>query len=487
MIKQRGVQEIITGSPDGVKVLLLRLIPQVYERSNHPVGYRPSYLLKYIEALLHKQQGYSPHYIDQQVTCFSIEDIQQQILKWQPLAVIFDVTTLNVETSHVLAQTLNELIDRSRTICVGIGQEVSADVRKFSKQYPQFDIALAGEAELEVVSIIEKFVRGSSIEEIKNYYSSIKLDGRLWTVKELDSLPFLRFDQASLRTYNFVYPLRIAKRLIWGHMITSRGCPHPCMFCSQLMRESYSTKMRYRSAPLVVDEMEHLLEIGANIIAFDDEDFTTSDRHVCAICQEILRRKLKVNWIIHGRVDELSEPLLKLLGKSGCILIRMGMESGNRRILQLLGKTKKIDLWFEQSKNIVRQAQACGMSVAGLFMVGNPTETAKEMRETIEFAKKLGPDIIQVSYFTPFPGTKAYNLYRDKLKGFKTEDFYHYNIPKFNLSNMSDDEFKNAQKLFYRQFLFRPAFFAKHIIKNFLFYLNNHKILLRLLRSVKQI
>jgi len=487
VMQEKGGKEVNNlNELDAQKVMLLRLIPTVYEKSNHPVGHRPSYQLKYIEALLREQSGYSIDYVDQQITSVSVDDIEERIDQWKPHVVVFDVTTLNTETSGILCKKLSEKTSHDEIICIGIGQEVSANVVKFREKYPHYCICLAGEAELEVVSTVEKFKQGSSIEELKKYYMENELGNRLWIVKGLDSLPFLHFDEKSLRAYNFVYPLRLAKKLIWGHMITSRGCPHPCIFCSQLMRESYSTKVRFRSAGNVVDEMEHLLGLGANIIAFDDDDFTISDKHVRLICHEILNRRLKVKWIVHSRLDELDELLLKLMGESGCILIRVGIESGNKRILNLLKKTKKKDAWFEKSKTIVRSAQSYGISVAGLFMVGSPTETKEEMLESIEFAKKLALDIIQVSYFTPFPGTKAYDLYKDKIPNLKTEDLYHYNVPKFNLSSMSNDDLKKAQKLFYRKFLLRPPFIMKHIFNNFLFYLANPEIFLRLLRSLKK-
>jgi len=471
---------------DTQRILLLRLIPKVYERTNHPVGHRPPYTLKYVEAMLRNLKGYSVKCIDQQITTFCIKDIEEKIRQWQPQTIVFEVTTLNMEASRCLCEKLPSIIDRKGILRIGIGQEVSADVIKFREQNSQFDICLAGEAEQEIVSIAEKFVRGDSITSIRKHYSENGLANKLWTVKDIDRLPFLHYDDETLRAYNFVYPLRIPKLLVWGHMITSRGCPHPCIFCSQLMRESYSTNMRYRSAMLVVDEMEHLLRSGTNIIAFDDEDFTVSERHVRAVCEEILLRKLKVHWIIHGRVDELNEALLKLLGQSGCILIRMGIESGNRRILSLLAKTNRKDTWFDRSREIVKIAQSNGISVACLFMVGSPTETKRDVQESIEFAKKLNPEIIQVAYFTPFPGTKAYALYKDKIPDLKVEDLYHYNFPKFNLSNMSDQDLKDAQGLFYRKFLLRPSFIVKHFLGNFLFYMANYKIFLRLLQSVKK-
>jgi len=468
------------------KVILLRLAPTIYQKNNHPVSYRPPYTLKYIEALLIERRGYSIEFIDQYINRMSLKCIEKKIREYQPDVVIFDVTTLNMGACGAFCEAIHANNHDHKIVTICTGQEVSADVMKFRTRYSQYDICLGGEVELEVVSILKNIKQKQSVEKIKEDYAEKSLENKVWTIKDIDNLPFLHYDETALNGYNFVYPLRIAKRLKWGHMITSRGCPHPCIFCSQLMRESFSTSMRYRNAVSVVNEMEHLLEIGANIIAFDDEDFTTSAKHVRVVCNEIIRRKLKVNWIIHGRIDELDKSLLKLLSESGCVLLRVGIESGNRRILTLLEKTRKVDVWHTKSEEIVKMAQSYGISVACLFMVGSPTETMEEVKQSIDFAKKVSPDIIQVAYFTPFPGTRAYEMYKSQLAGFNIEDFYHYSTPKFNLTGMSDHELKNAQNLFYRSFLLRPSFMIKHFLNNLLFYLANYNVFLRLLKSLRR-
>ena len=200
------------------------------------------------------------------------------------------------------------------------------------------------------------------------------------------------------------------------------------------------------------------------------------------VCAEITRRKLKIKWIIHARVDDVDDELLKLMRESGCVLIRFGIETGNRRVLSLLKKTRDEDGWFDKSKKAVKQAQSHGILVVCLFMVGCPTETREEMQESIDFAKVLSPDIIQVAYFTPFPGSRAHAMFKEHMDDVDAKDLYHYNRPKLNLSNMRDAELENAQRIFYRQFLLRPSFIVRHFARNALFYFMNHKIFFRLFR-----
>jgi len=249
-----------------------------------------------------------------------------------------------------------------------------------------------------------------------------------------------------------------------------------------LMREGYGFKVRVRSAKNVVDEMEHLVKQGATIITFDDENFTPSRKHVKAVCEEINRRQINIPWIAHARVDEVDDDLLKLMGSSGCVLIRCGMETGNKRVLKLLKKTRDEDAWFQKSYAAVKSAQSHGIKVACLFMVGTPTETYEEFMESVAFAKRLGPDIIQVSYFTLFPGTALYEDYKDRLKEMKINTYYHYELPQINVSEMTMQQLHQAQSYFYKQFLMRPSFVIKHFCQNFLFYIYNHELFLRLLQ-----
>jgi len=251
------------------------------------------------------------------------------------------------------------------------------------------------------------------------------------------------------------------------------------------MRESYGKIIRRRSAGNIVDEMESLLKSGVNIFTFDDDNFTTSAEHVRAICEEIISRRLQLKWIAHARVDEVSPYLLKKMKEAGCVLLRFGIESGSERILKILDKTSSPSTWLKKSADAVQQAGDTGISTACLFIIGSPTETKEDIFRSIRFAINLSPDIIQVAYFTPFPGSMAHKLYRRELEGTPLSGIYHYNSPLVNLSGMGNDELKKIQVLFYKKFLMRPVFLIRHFLNYKAFYLSNPCSLFKLLSIIK--
>jgi anaerobic magnesium-protoporphyrin IX monomethyl ester cyclase len=252
------------------------------------------------------------------------------------------------------------------------------------------------------------------------------------------------------------------------------------------MRESYGKKFRTRAPANVIDEMEYLIKLGANIIIFDDDNFTTSENHIRGICEEIKKRNLHIKWVAHSRVDEVNPSLLKLMKDAGCTLLRFGVESGSEKIIKILGKTNDARDWLRKCREVIRQAKSLGISVACLFIVGSPEETYKDFISSIEFSKSLSPDIVQIAYFVAFPGSKIYQQSKEKC-GVDSLDIYHYGLPSSNLSKMSSDELKRAQSLFYRSFLIRPRFLIKHFFDYGYFYIKNPEIFLKLSRITKQI
>ncbi len=467
------------------KILLLRLSPGIYKHSHHPIGHRPPYTLKYIEALLRQDRHCEVRFIDQRVSKLSVTDIEKDMKQWGPQYVVFDISSLNLDISIKFCENMTPKSPSAKIISLCVGQSPSADIRTFKRQYRQFDFALAGEAELEIHKILQCLYQGRSVENIQHMYQQEGTADRLWTVEDPDQMPFPEYDGESLKGYSFVYPLRMAQRIIWGHMLSSRGCPHQCVFCSQIMRESYGRRVRLRSASSVVDEMEHLLASGANVISFDDDNFTSSPQHVQSICEEILRRKLKIRWIAHARIDEINADLLKLMGHSGCVLLRYGIETASERILHVLHKTRETSLWLKKAREAVLLSRQNGISVACLFMIGCPSETQEELKQTIRFAQDINPDIIQVAYFTPFPGSHYYKIFRETFSRYNVTQLYHYSIPSINLSHMTEREFRSAQKSFYKSFLLRPAFIINHFRKYTFFYMANPDVFLKLIKVKK--
>lgn len=461
------------------RILLVRVTSSVIDEVGFPRGYRPPFPLKYMEALL-KEADYSVKLIDCLINPCSMETLVETSLNWRPHLVVILSTTIDFGYLLKYVQLLKA--KGEDLLVAAIGQDVTARPKEYLFSKSAIDIALLGEPEIEMLTLLRSLNQGEDINKIKtDYLKQIETPEPL-TVSNLDELPFPSYSPIELRKYSFPYPLRVKRRVRWGHILSSRGCPYRCIFCSQTIRESYGERVRPRSPYNVVDELEYLIRVGANVISFDDDNFTTSRKHLLSICNEIQRRRLKINWIAHARVDNLDFDLLRAMKDAGCILLRFGIESGSKRILKVLKKTDSMN-WIAQSKRIFHISKKLSIGTACLFIVGSPTETKEEIRESIKLAKELDPDILQVSYFTPYPGSSAYKEFQFYIDNeIKTPSMYHYTLSGFNLSSLSSKELRDLYRAFYKEFLLRPGFVIRHLWRHKFFYLLNGKILYRLLK-----
>jgi len=229
--------------------------------------------------------------------------------------------------------------------------------------------------------------------------------------------------------------------------------------------------MRLRSASKVVDEMEHLQNLGVNVITFEDDDFTVVEAHVLSICREICERRLNIKWICHARIDEVTPQLLIAMKEAGCSLLLFGIESGSQRVVDLMIKSFSKVNWRKKANETFFNAKNIGIATCAMFMVGNPTETKRDLQESISLSLELKPDMIKVHNFTLYPGALDYDRFRKRDDDLHSQ--HHYLKPHVNVSQLNDVELKKAQLRFYRKFLFRPSFIVSHLRKYLLYYLVN--------------
>jgi radical SAM superfamily enzyme YgiQ (UPF0313 family) len=228
-------------------------------------------------------------------------------------------------------------------------------------------------------------------------------------------------------------PLRGEIRKPWATVVTSRGCPFHCVFCS--IHTIMGRKWRGRSPENVVDELEQLVNVyHIKQLDFSDENMTLDRKRMEGICDLIVERGLDLDWFTPNgvRADTLDEKLLTKMKRSGCEKIRIAPESGVQRVVnQVIGKN--LDL-----KAVERAVVLCkkvGIRVGCFFVIGLIGETKEEIRETINFAyklRRLGAESFVFSIATPVYGTDLYE--QAKRGGFLKEDF-------------SDDDFAAAEPL----------------------------------------
>lgn len=318
------------------------------------------------------------------------------------------------------------------------------------------DVVCVGEGETTMLELIQTMSKGEGLNKVagilyKENGKIIKNQARP-LIQNLDDVPFPARDLLPMHDYLFTQVGRVGWELPSPStsMITSRGCPFQCTFCSSHL--TFGRKVRYRSPRNVVDEIEHMVnKYKVKGISFVDDTFTLNSKRTSAICSEIISRGINVQWMCMGRVDTTSKELLEDMKKAGCISIGYGIESGSQHVLDEYIK-KNISL--EAAQKAIKITKEVGLTSVAYFMIGTPGETIDDIHKTIEFAKKLNPDAVNFSITIPMPGTEMFNIANKmgtiKVNSFRDYDFSNYpifesqNLPKekvFELHNKADGQF----------------------------------------------
>ena len=185
-------------------------------------------------------------------------------------------------------------------------------------------------------------------------------------------------------------------------MISSRGCPFRCSFCDKSVGGS---KWRARTPVDVVDEMAHLHHtLGVGFINFYDDNFTLNRARVMAICEEIIRRGLNIEWKCEGRVDSVDAELLRTMRAAGCRVVAYGVESANPETLALLRK----DITVDQSVRAFALTREAGLRSLAYMILGAPGEDRDAVQGSIDFCRDIQADYVQFSTLSAMPGTPLF-------------------------------------------------------------------------------
>ncbi len=271
-----------------------------------------------------------------------------------------------------------------------------------------FDVVAVGEGEQTMVELAECVGQGKELSGVKGLVfqegDRIVITGPREFIQNLDSLPSPTrelFDNVAYKKYyvdHFGYSTT--------SMITSRGCPFSCDFCS---RPIFGADMRIRSINNIVDEVEEIASLGYDRVWFADDCFTLNRIHLLDVCGEIVRRGVKVGWECLSRVDTMDAEVAEGMKRAGCIGVFFGIESGNDSVLGLMNKR----ISTAQAEKAVIAAKAAGLKVGAFFIVGYPGESNKTVLDTVRFASGLPLDYLSFTLPYPIPGTPLYERVKD--------------------------------------------------------------------------
>jgi anaerobic magnesium-protoporphyrin IX monomethyl ester cyclase len=240
-------------------------------------------------------------------------------------------------------------------------------------------------------------------------------------IRNLDTLPFPNRKLLNVDYHCLMAGVNVAPKKFTS-IVTSRGCVYSCRFCSctQLAHNVW----RPRSAQNTLEELQLLASEGYKQLIFVDDSFTLNPKRVIEICRGMRKEKLEMEWICEGRVDNCPDEMLREMVSAGCKILYFGIESANQRILDYYHKT----ITPKQAEAAVRKAKKAGVDVVvGSFIIGAPDETREEIRNTMEFAKRVPIDIPQFNMLGAHPGNDIWNEF--EAKGLlKAEEYWETSV-----------------------------------------------------------
>jgi anaerobic magnesium-protoporphyrin IX monomethyl ester cyclase len=328
------------------------------------------------------------------------------------------------------------------------------------RQDPTIDYAILGEPD----DTVTELMRGDELPEIAGL---LFREGDVWrrtqerkADRDLDRLPFPRWDLLPHERY--VIPKSSTMgRMRFLPILTSRGCPFGCSYCPYPTGQGL--KWRHRSPGNVVDEIEHLVgDLQIEYVLFRDPMFSLNQRRVVAICEEILRRDLRVKWACETRVDCLEEPTIAIMARAGCTGINFGVESSDPEIQKGVHRKPILVREFIDKVSLCRRHH---IRTFAFFIVGLPGDTVDTILDTVRFAVEIGASWTQFTVATPFIGTKLHQWAVGH--GFIADD--HYRIVSSHEGSIGNENLSPAQvhRLHrFAQFAQRNLINRRGILKN---------------------
>src|SRR5450631_1583144 len=331
-----------------------------------------------------------------------------------------------------------------------VGPHVTVMPEKCLQDAPAIDFVVRKEFDYAV----KEFAEGLPVEGIMG--ASYRKNGAVAhnpdrpQLQDLDSLPHVTdvyHRDLDVRRYNvpfLLYP--------YVSLYTTRGCPAQCTFCLWPQTTS-GHAWRKRSSDDVASEMAKAKAYWPNVreFFFDDDTFNIQQARTVELCAKL--KPLGLTWSCTSRVTTNFETL-KAMKEAGCRLLIVGYESGDQQILKNIKKGATIDMALRFTDN----CKKLGLIVHGDFIIGLPGETRESIRKTIDFAKRLDTETIQVSLAHPYPGTEFYDYVKKNnlITIDAMTDETGHQLPNIIYPGLDRGELVEWVERFYGEYYFRP-------------------------------
>jgi radical SAM superfamily enzyme YgiQ (UPF0313 family) len=393
----------------------------------------------------------------------------EKIKEFAPELIICQTSTPSIINDLQFAKEVKESLQKPVAV---MGTHASAEPVETLNLETALDFCIIGEADYAIRDLI-RHLRGDGAKNLseiaglawRNADGSIKFQHERPKLQNITELPWVSkvYRKHLYSCYKkYFYGANLNPLVV---ILAGRGCPYRCTYCvlPQIMNGHVYRK---RNCKDVVDELEYIKENFEDLgeVFFEDDTFTADKENVQAICEEILRRKLKITWSCNARADVPAD-LLMLMKRAGCREMCVGFESANADVLNRVRKGLKQD----GAIPFMKAAKKAKIFVHGCFMVGNLGDTKEILEDTLKYAKELSPNTAQFYPIMAYPGTVAYKeavesgaLASTDYNQWLDKDGYHRTtISRPGLSSQELVDFCDRAR---REFYLRPKYLIKQSI-----------------------
>jgi magnesium-protoporphyrin IX monomethyl ester (oxidative) cyclase len=380
------------------------------------------------------------------------------IVRHDPDIVGFSATTSGFLDGYDLAAAIKSVRPEIHIIFGGV--HISALGSALLDRFEHIDFLAMGEGEMTLAQLADGLDHKDISGLVWRNHSTAVTNPHRQHIKNLDDLPFPAYEKLDHFPRGYRLPLFSYIMTPGATMVTSRGCPFQCSYCD---RSVFKQGYRYNSAGYIYEHMKYLRSrFGVRHLNIYDDLFTLNRKRIAELCRLLTQRPLGLQFNCAVRVRHADDDLLKMLHKAGCLMVSVGIESGDADLLEV----HKPGVYLEEVRKTVIRIKAAGLRVKGLFMMGLPGETAGSIQKTSDFVMSLGLDDMNMSKFTPFHGAPVWQTIFDE--GAVAEDWRMMNclnfvfVPKGIESKEHLDQLYNTHvKRFYSDPTWRKTFMKR--------------------------
>lgn len=418
-----------------------------------PLLYMSSYL---------KSKNYETLLVDAVAEGLTEDGAKELIRKQKPDILVLNTAVPTIEQDLIYADYAKKL----GIIIVGFGVPISTMQDIIGKR---IDFGIKGDPEYAILEIVKSVENNKKIDE-RYIVSEKPFLLVFYPVEDLNNLPMP--DLSDLKLDAYTLPFTRKKLML---VEPGRGCPWGCIYC--LVPHLSGRKIRLRSPIKFVDELERdVKEYKIKDFLFWVETATFNKKNMVEICDEILKRGLKISWMTPSRVDCVDFELLKKMRKAGCWMISYGIESIEQDVLDNIQKGTTV----EQMESAIKNTRAAGIKTMAHIIFGLPGQKKGVMEKTLDWLYKNNADYAQFYCAVPYWGTKLREIAEEK-GWIETDDPTKYEIDNsvMHTDDLTSAEIMEMRETAFRKFYLRP----KKIMQEIWWNKNNPRYILNLAKD----